>query len=136
MTVKKSVTTPFSFDQNERLEYEQTLLRLTVAAQIESYLVETGIQAQELARRMGRFGRTKAWVTKLLSGNHNPTLNTLAEVANALGLRCYVTLSAVSRAGTPAAFDPPAPGWTQSKPVRHYFPAGMFEIMTRPAIAP
>jgi len=70
---------------------------------IESFLEESGIQAQELAARMGK---SKAWVSKLLSGTHNPTLDTLAEVALAVGLRWDATLCAASREGTPAEADP------------------------------
>src|SRR6266508_3541177 len=103
----------FGFTAKERLEYEQTLLRLLVASMIERYIQATGIQAQEIATRMGK---SKAWVSKLLSGRHNPTLDTLAELALALGLRWDVQLSTVDRAGTPAEHDPDPPAWTMSQP--------------------
>jgi transcriptional regulator with XRE-family HTH domain len=102
--------TPFGFDAGERLEFEQALLRESFASQIETHLEETRLPAQTLAKRMRK---SKAWISKLLTGRHNPTLDTAAEVALALGLRWDIKLAVAPRAGTPAADDPPPPAWIQ-----------------------
>jgi transcriptional regulator with XRE-family HTH domain len=89
----------FGFSHQERLEYEQSLPRLRFVSLIESFLEESGMQAKDLASRMGR---GKAWLSKLLSGRYNPTADTLAQMAFALGLRWEISLTAVDRTGTPA----------------------------------
>lgn len=106
--VNETRDTAFGFSADERLEYERALLRLLVATLVETYLEETGVQAQELAYRIHK---SKSWISKLLSGSQNPTLDTLADVASALGVRWDVSLCAIDRAGTPAAADPPPPHW-------------------------
>jgi transcriptional regulator with XRE-family HTH domain len=101
----------FGFSDKERLEYETTLLRLLVAADIESYLNHAELQAKDLATRVGK---SKAWISKLLSGRQNSTLDTLAETAWALGARWSVRLTAAERPGTPAESDPPPPAWAMA----------------------
>lgn len=105
--------TAFDLSPHERLEYERTLLRLLAATLVEGYLEDTGIQAQQLASRMHK---SKSWVSKLLTGTHNPTLDTLADVATALGLRWNVKLCAIDREGTPASWDPEPPHWVEPRP--------------------
>lgn len=96
------------FSPKERLEYETTSLRLIFAAHVENYLGHAGLQAKDLASRIGK---SRAWVSKLLSGRQNATLDTLAEVALALGAQWQVSLVAANRNGTPAQNDPVPPGW-------------------------
>lgn len=45
-------------------------------------LAERGISRAEFARMLGR---SKAWVTKLLRGDHNMTVATIVQVMNTLG---------------------------------------------------
>lgn len=106
MTVDRPA--PFNFSPPERLEYEETTLRYTAAAHVENYLDHTGMQAKDLAQRIHK---SRSWVSKLLSGRQNATLDTLAEVAWALGARWKISLVAGERRGTPAENDPPAPSW-------------------------
>src|ERR1700722_1503389 len=99
---------PFNFTPTERREYEAATLRYTAAAHIENYLDNAGIQAKDLAQRIRK---SRSWVSKLLSGRQNATLDTLAEVALALGAKWSIDLVATNRNGTPAESDAPPPGW-------------------------
>lgn len=117
----------FGFDYDERLDYEATLLRLMVASQIESVLTHNNVQAKELAQRMGR---SKSWVSRVLSGTQNATLDTLAEVALALGLRWHPSLVATNRAGTPAASDVEPPNWVHKRaPVAEVWTTPRLEVL-------
>lgn len=107
-------TPMFGFTPNERREYEAATLRFTAAAHIQNYLDNAGLQAKDLARRIGK---SRAWVSKLLSGRQNTTLDTLSDVAWALGARWQIDLVSAERAGTPAEEDPPAPYWATSTSV-------------------
>lgn len=100
----------FGFTAQERLEYEKTLIRLTVAAHVENYLDHAGLQAKDLASRVRK---SRPWISKLLSGRQNATLDTLAETAWALGARWSVDLKAAEREGTPAEGDKEPPNWAQ-----------------------
>ena len=56
---------------------------VTDTAELVAQLMEAqGVKKAELARRLGK---SRAWVTQLLSGKANMTIRTLAEVAYALG---------------------------------------------------
>jgi transcriptional regulator with XRE-family HTH domain len=126
----------FGFTPKQRREYESRLLRLLVAADIENYLDNADLQAKDLAARVGK---SKAWISKLLSGHQNATLDTLAEAAWALGARWRLVLTAAERAGTPAELDPPAPHWaqadqttTQQVAPHYYLPLGAEALTTAP----
>lgn len=106
MTVDRPV--PFNFSPPERLEYEAATLRYTAAAHVENYLDHSGMQAKDLAQRIRK---SRSWVSKLLSGRQNATLDTLAEIAWALGARWKISLVASERRGTPAENDAPPPSW-------------------------
>lgn len=99
---------PFNFTPGERREYEAATLRFTTAAHIENYLDHAGMQAKDLAQRIRK---SRSWVSKLLSGRQNATLDTLAEVALALGAKWTMDLVAANRRGTPAENDVPPPAW-------------------------
>jgi antitoxin component HigA of HigAB toxin-antitoxin module len=99
---------PFNFTLAERREYEAATLRYTAAAHIENYLDHAGMPAKDLAQRIRK---SRSWVSKLLSGRQNATLDTLAEVAWALGAKWKISLVASERRGTPAESDAPPPAW-------------------------
>ncbi len=65
-----------------------------VAAQLERALQSSGLNQSELAARLGK---TRAWVSKILHGEQNLTLGTIAEIAAAL--RCDVQVRVVPRPG-------------------------------------
>jgi transcriptional regulator with XRE-family HTH domain len=95
---------------DKRRDYERSLLRLTVAGRIENLLVDLGVSKAELA---GRIRKSRAWVSKLLNGRQNLTLDTLAEIGWALGVRWEALPVAVARNNTPAVHDPAPPSWVQ-----------------------
>ncbi len=98
----------FNFTPSQRREYEKTTLRYTAAAHIQNYLDDAGLRAKDLAQRIRK---SRAWVSKLLSGHQNATLDTLADAAWALGAKWQIGLVAADRIGTPAENDPPPPQW-------------------------
>jgi transcriptional regulator with XRE-family HTH domain len=98
------------WEPSRRLKYERTLLRLLVAARIENLLDGLNLRQVDLAKRIGK---SSAWVSKLLSGRQNLTLDTLAEIGWALGVRWDPQVQPAPRENTPAAADPPLPGWVQ-----------------------
>ena len=104
---------PFNFTSTERRDYEAATLRYTAAAHIENYLDNASMPAKELARRIGK---SRSWVSKLLNGRQNATLDTLAEVAWALGAKWSIDLVATNRRGTPAESDAPPPTWAVQQP--------------------
>lgn len=101
-----------TWSPKERIEFERGLLRLLVAGRIENLMEHAELTQSELADRIGK---SRAWVSKLLSGTQNATLDTLAEVAWALGVRWNPTLREAPREGTPAVDDPPLPHWVEAE---------------------
>jgi len=69
-------------------EYWSERLKLDVASQVASQLDRLGLSQAELARRMGT---SPAFVTKILRGYHNWTLETLAKAGVVLGMQWLVT---------------------------------------------
>jgi transcriptional regulator with XRE-family HTH domain len=98
----------FNFTPSERREYEKATLRYTAAAHLQNYLDDAGLRAKDLAQRIRK---SRAWVSKLLSGRQNVTLDTLADVAWALGAKWQMDMVAADRIGTPAENDPNPPRW-------------------------
>jgi transcriptional regulator with XRE-family HTH domain len=72
--------------RNKDVDYErlvaQEALILDATEAIVSLLEEKGVSRQELAKRLGK---SKSFVTQILSGERNMTLRTLADVGYALG---------------------------------------------------
>ena len=64
------------------------------------------VSRADLARRIGK---SQAWVSKALSGQQNVTLDTMAQMAWALGVRWDALLVAAPREGTPRARRRPQP---------------------------
>ena len=76
-------------ERNRRLLREEELI-LDVTEAVSTVMQEAGISKAQLARRMGR---TKGFITQLLSGGRNLTLRTLAGLADALEARVTITIS-------------------------------------------
>lgn len=94
----------------DRKTFEESFLRMSVAARIAGLLEDLGMSQRDLARRLGK---SEAWVSKLVGGHQNLTLDTLTRVGIALGVRWNPVLVESPRAGTPAENDPPLPTWIQ-----------------------
>lgn len=78
-----------SSERNRRLLREEELI-LDVTEAVSAAMQEAGISKAQLAKRMGR---TKGFITQLLSGGRNLTLRTLADLADALESRVTITVS-------------------------------------------
>ena len=76
-------------EHNRRLLREEELI-LDVTEAVSAAMQEAGISKAQLAKRMGR---TKGFITQLLSGGRNLTLRTLADIADALEARVTITVS-------------------------------------------
>lgn len=59
-------------------------LKFDFAEEVSKYLEEEGVTRAELARRMGT---SAAWITKMLRTNWNMTMETMAKIAFALGMK-------------------------------------------------
>ena len=66
-----------------RREYERTQLANDVAIKVIRYRADHGLTQSELARRVGM---RQPHVARLESGEHEPSVATLARLADALGL--------------------------------------------------
>ena len=66
-----------------------TLAPKLLAELIARLMEDRGVTKAELARRLGK---SRAWVTQLLSGRANMTLRTFAEVTYALGAEVALSL--------------------------------------------
>lgn len=71
-----------SYEGDAEFEFEELLLDIN--EQIVAQLQQSGMRRSELADKLGV---SRAFVTKLLSGEENVTLKTLIRVANALGTK-------------------------------------------------
>jgi transcriptional regulator with XRE-family HTH domain len=69
------------FIKNNEASFRQEELLLEATELLVSIMEENGITRTELARRIGK---SKAFVTQCLSGDHNLTLRTLADLFTAL----------------------------------------------------
>ena len=90
----KGLTEYESFEKaspERRRSLRQERLILEVTEVLSETISRKGISKKELANRLGK---TKGYVSQLLSGGRNLTLRTVADVADALGCRVSVTLSA------------------------------------------
>jgi transcriptional regulator with XRE-family HTH domain len=96
------------WDPKRRLEYERIRLRVLVTARIENLLEGIGLKQSDLAKRISK---SSAWVSKVLNGNQNVTLDTIAEIGWALGVRWDIQASPTNRESTPASADEPLPDW-------------------------
>ncbi len=72
------------------LEFELEWAWLHITEALLAEMEAQGVNRTELARRVGK---SKPWVTKVLSLESNPTLKSLVILARALGLRWEVHLA-------------------------------------------
>ena len=78
-----------SSDRNRRLLREEELI-LEVTEAVSAVMQEEGISKTQLAKRLGK---TKGFISQLLSGGRNLTLRTLAGLVDALGYRITIRVS-------------------------------------------
>lgn len=78
----EEVKTELLRDEEFKEEYERLRPRYEAIEQIVKARKEQGMTQEELARRIGT---QKSNISRLESGNYNPTLDLLTKIANALG---------------------------------------------------
>lgn len=96
-----------SAENRRLLRQEELMLEATDGLAI--LMHRQGLSKADLARRLGR---TRGYITQILSGGRNFTLRTLAEVADALGHRVRLTFdsdTALGAAASPNLHARPAP---------------------------
>lgn len=69
-------------DEELRIEYENLKPRYDIISQMIQIRNEEGITQEELARRIGT---KKSNISRMESGNYNPSLDFLVKIANGLG---------------------------------------------------
>ncbi len=77
-------------DEEFKIEYEKLKPRYEAVEQIIRARKEQNITQAELARRAGT---QKSNISRLESGNYNPSLDFLAKIAESLGKKISVTLN-------------------------------------------
>ncbi len=77
-------------DEEFKLEYEKLKPRYEAIEQIIRARKEQNITQAELAKRVGT---QKSNISRLESGNYNPSLDFLAKIAESLGKKISVTLN-------------------------------------------
>jgi transcriptional regulator with XRE-family HTH domain len=128
MSTSKHSQEVAQWEPKRRLEYERTRLRVLVTARIQNLLESMGLKQSDLAKRINK---SSAWVSKLLSGNQNVTLDTLAEIGWALGVRWDIQACPTNRDNTPASADGPLPDWVhrQNRMVVRYAAASGYSLI-------
>jgi transcriptional regulator with XRE-family HTH domain len=91
MSTKKAGTKHMPKDFQEMLNqikssesYDKEVLRGEISDQIACLMQATGVSKAELARRLNK---SRAYVTKILQGNANFTLDSLVQIARVLGCK-------------------------------------------------
>lgn len=125
MSTRKAKATTMGNDLQTALEqlrksetYDKEAVRDEISEQIHKAMEREGVKPAELARRLGK---SRAYVTKILQGNANFTIDTLVQIARALGYRytplfmprvqwnpaneIHVTARAEARVSAPATLD-------------------------------
>ncbi len=73
-----------------RAEWERTAVSRAVATRLVQYRAEHGVTQTELARRLGM---KQPAVARLETGEHNPSLDTLARLSAALGIEFHIDVT-------------------------------------------
>jgi hypothetical protein len=89
--------------------FERELLVSETTETLRALMSELSLTQRDLARRLGV---SDARLSRVMSGQANLTLGTLAEIGWAVGMRFEVVVVPLEdRSRTPAADDPPPPRW-------------------------
>lgn len=82
-------------DPDFRREWERTALARAVALQVLVYRTDQGLSQRALAQKLGM---TQPQVARLELGEHNPTIDTLARLAQALDVEFAIDIHPRQRA--------------------------------------
>jgi transcriptional regulator with XRE-family HTH domain len=86
----KSMLDEFLEDRQNRREFVREELAFAATELVSELMEKEGISKAELAKRIGK---SKAYVTQVLSASRNMTMHTLAELAYVLGYRIELRAS-------------------------------------------
>lgn len=86
----------FIEDAEKHRVFEQESLAIEATELISTLLKERKVSKVDLAKRIGK---SKAYVTQLLSGSRNMTLHTFADLAFALGCKVELQAARLSKPG-------------------------------------
>ena len=90
MRVPRRLRADKATDEERVRVFNRQRLKEEASMGIYALMRDTGVSRTELAERIGK---SKPFITKILDGYHNFTLNTLADVFHALGYAVHFTLS-------------------------------------------
>jgi transcriptional regulator with XRE-family HTH domain len=121
------MTSPDRTDPNYRRLVEQETLIADAQELVCELLEKAGMSRQELAVQLGK---SKGFVSQLLSGERNMTLRTLADLAFATGYR--IELSAAAEQA-PKHYSRVTPGWRWTRD-SIAAPSDVYSTMMRPLI--
>lgn len=82
-------------DADFRREWERTAVARAVAVKVVAYRAEHGLSQRALAQRLGM---TQPQVARLEAGEHNPTIDTLAHLAQTLDVEFAIDIHPRQRA--------------------------------------
>lgn len=77
-------------DPEIRREHERTALAHAVAMRVIGYRIDHGLSQTELARRLGMH---QPAIARLEAGDHEPSLATLARLAQRLGVEFHIDIT-------------------------------------------
>lgn len=85
----KDIKADLMMDDDVRFEYERLQPRYEIISQIIAARKEQGMTQAELAKKVGT---QKSNISRLESGNYNPSLDMLIKVANCLGKSLQINI--------------------------------------------
>jgi transcriptional regulator with XRE-family HTH domain len=98
-------------NDDDRRDFEQELLYAEFGEIVHGLLESGQLRQKDLAARLG-LGESR--VSRLLKGDANTSLRSIADLGWALGYRFVLTpVPLDDRSRTPASDDPPPPPWVQ-----------------------
>ncbi len=103
----KAPIVPIELDAEDERLLSQERFIVEATELICELLERDGVSRQELADRLGK---TKGFVSQVLSGERNMTLRTLADLAHALGHRLHVTAASSTSSNMDATTAQRTPG--------------------------
>lgn len=109
--------------ENRRLLRQEELI-LEATELLISAMVSKGLSRSELADRLGR---SRGFISQVLSGRRNLTLRTLADISDALGCQARFALEECGKDSSLAGWDSRLPWVAESEFSWHFPPTALRE---------
>ena len=87
MPSQKTLIEEFLQDADNSAEFEQEMFAFQATEMIATLMSRHGVRRTDLARQIGK---SKSYITQLLSGSRNMTFHTLAQLAYMLGYKLNI----------------------------------------------